>query len=202
MAPYYDGAPYALIFEGLLRGLHQRVAAWVPQDASCLDACCGTGGLCFELAPRCSRVLGVDISPKMIAHAERTAGRLGLDQVRFRVADAGQLSELPDRAFDAATACMGLHEMPAELRPRVLRELLRVAARVVIADFAAPQPRNLPGLRNRFFEVAAGRRHFAGYRDYQRRGGLPALIERCGARIERQRPLDGATLLQLEVGRG
>ncbi len=202
MAPFYDGAPYSLVFDRLLHGLHQRVAAWVEEGASCLDVCCGSGGLSCELALRCPQVLGIDISRKMIAQAQRTARRRGLDQVRFRVADAGQLEEIPDDAFDCATVCMGLHEMPPQVRARVLPGLLRIAPRVVMADYAAPLPRNLPGLRDRLIELAAGRSHFAGFCDFGRRGGLPALIEACGARIERQRQLDGATLLQLEVRRG
>jgi len=195
----YDGLPYSLLFDRQLRGLHERVAAWVPDGLTCLDVCCGTGGLTFALARRCRRVEGIDHSPKMIARADELRREREIDSVSFRLGDAAALTDVPDDAFDSATVVLGLHEMPPDVRDRVLPELLRVATRVVVADFAAPMPLNLAGLRNRTIEFLAGPRHFAGFRDYSRRGGLPALIEHAGATVERSRPMDGGTLLLVEI---
>jgi len=91
--------------------------------------------------------------------------------------------------------------MPADVRERVIPELLRVAASVVIADFAVPMPVNVAGLRNRAIEFAAGFSHFGGFRDYTRRGGLLPLVEDAGAVVSRSRLLDSGTLLQVEITR-
>ena len=195
----YDGAPYSFIFDRMLHGLHQRVATWVPEGTTCLDVCCGTGGLTFALAERCRRVDGIDHSPKMIARADAARRERGIDSVSFRIGDASNLAGIADGAFDVATVVLGLHEMPSDIRDRVLPELHRVARSVVIADFAVPMPLNTAGLRNRTIELLAGPRHFAGFRDYTRRGGLPALIEAAGARTERSRRMDGKTLLLVEL---
>ena len=191
----YDGAPYSILFDRQLRGLHQLVAEWVPTQATCLDVCCGTGGLSFALAERCRHVDGIDHSPKMIARADDIRRRRAIDSVSFRLGDAAGLHDVSDGAYDVATVVLGLHEMPTDVRDRVLPELLRVATQVVIADFAVPMPINVAGLRNRMIEFLAGPRHFAGFRDYTQRGGLPALIEAVGARTERSRPMDGGTML-------
>ncbi len=196
---FYDGTPYSLVFDPMLRGLHQRVAAWVPEDSVALDACCGPGGLTFALAERCTSVLGVDLSEKMIARARALQQRRQREGVSFQVADAANLSLYSSAAFDVATVAMGLHEMPAEIRERVIPELLRVATTVVIADFAVPMPINAAGLRNRAIELVAGPAHFGGFRDYTRRGGLLPLVEKAGAVVKRSRPLDGGTLLQVEI---
>ncbi len=198
---YYDGTPYSLVFDPMLRGLHQRVAAWVPEGSSCLDACCGPGGLTFQLARRCERVVGIDRSERMIARARQLMARRELGEVDFQVGDATDLNTFVPGSFDVATVAMGLHEMPADVRARVIPELLRVAASAVIVDFAVPMPVNAAGLRNRAVELAAGRQHFAGFRDYTRRGGLLPLVEAAGAIVSRSRALDGGTLLQVEVAR-
>jgi ubiquinone/menaquinone biosynthesis C-methylase UbiE len=198
---YYDGTPYSLVFDPMLRGLHQRVAAWVPEGCSCLDVCCGPGGLTFQLARRCERVVGVDLSEKMITRARQLADRHGLGEVAFQVGDATDLGRFVAGSFDVATVAMGLHEMPVDVRERVIPELLRVAASAVIVDFAVPMPVNLAGIRNRAIEFAAGPAHFGGFRDYTRRGGLLPLVEAAGALVTRSRRLDGGTLLQLEIAR-
>lgn len=198
----YDGTPYSLVFDRLLAGLHQRIAAWVEPDTRALDLCCGTGGLTFQLAARCRQVVGLDLSTRMIARAESLRLRRRLAHVSFQVGDAARLPARLGPPFDVATLAMGLHEMPAEVRSRVLPEALAHAGRLVLVDFAVPMPRNLAGLRNRLIELAAGPRHFAGFRDFARRGGLRPLVEAAGARILRERPLDGGTLLQLEISPG
>ena len=93
--------------------------------ARVLDLACGTGTLALELAKLGHEVLGVDISPKMIGYAEDQRRQRGLDNVRFLCADAGELSDLGDNEFEQATLVMGLHEMPTEVRPRVLGEVAR-----------------------------------------------------------------------------
>jgi demethylmenaquinone methyltransferase/2-methoxy-6-polyprenyl-1,4-benzoquinol methylase len=196
---FYDGTPYSLIFDRLFCGLHERVAGWVEPGTRALDLCCGSGGLTFQLAGRCREVVGLDLSPRMIARAEVLRRRRGIDHATFQVGDATRLVGLLTGPFDVVTIAMGLHEMPHEARSRVLAEALSVAPRAVIVDFAVPMPRNLAGWRNRAIELAAGPRHFAGFRDYVRRGGLRPLVEAAGARIVRGRPLDSATLSLVEI---
>jgi ubiquinone/menaquinone biosynthesis C-methylase UbiE len=197
--PIYDGTPYSLVFDGLLRGVHERVAKRVPGGSSCLDVCCGSGGLTYQLAQRCTRVVGIDHSPAMIRRAEALRIDRGFEHVAFRVADATALTDFADLEFDAATISMALHEMPTAIRDQVLPEMLRVARRVVAIDFAVPMPTNWAGIRNRTFELIAGPHHYRGFRDYTRRGGLLPLIEDCGATVAFQRPVDQGTLTLVEI---
>jgi len=199
--PIYDGTPYSLIFDRLLRGVHERVAARVPGGSRCLDACCGPGGLTFQLAQRSPHVVGVDHSPAMIRRAEALRVDRGFEHVAFRVADVTDLDGFADGEFDVATVAMALHEMPAPVRERALPELLRVARRIVALDFAVPMPFNGPGARNRFFELLAGPHHYRGFRDYTRRGGLLPLAEAAGATVSFQRPVDRGTLTLVELVR-
>lgn len=76
-----------------------------------LDAGCGTGYLSVKLAAAGGRVTGVDLSPKMIAHARDNAARAGVS-VRFEVGSCAALSALPDAAFDRIVSNYVLMDLP------------------------------------------------------------------------------------------
>jgi len=77
----------------------------LPEGGRILDAGCGTGPLSLELAKRGYRVLGVDISEKMLALAERWRSEFGIDpeQCRFVRGDVLSLG-LDPGSFDGIVA--------------------------------------------------------------------------------------------------
>jgi pimeloyl-ACP methyl ester carboxylesterase/SAM-dependent methyltransferase len=194
---HYDGWFYGRLVEPFLAGVHTWVADHLPAGERVLDVGCGTGGLARKIAAAGRQVVGVDLSPRNIEYAERRS----LDSAAtFRVADA---SSLPDaeRSFDVATVVMALHEMPQTGRRAVLGELARVAGRIVIVDYAVPQPRNVSGVRNRVVELAAGPDHFGAFRDYVRLGGLDTVLDECGLDIVDDRTLNQGTLRAVTAAR-
>ena len=191
---FYDGRVYSWTAERALVGLHRRLARRVPEGARVLDACCGTGAMTAQLSGRCSEVLGVDISPRAIAYAERRRAAQNLDNVRFEVRDAGHLPHIADAHFDWVMVVLALHEMPAERRLPVLVELARVGRRVLVIDHAAPMPWNLAGIRTRLIEAAAGLEHFGGFRDFLRRDGLGPLLGQADLHVEEHKTLDSGAM--------
>lgn len=90
--------------------------------ANVLDVATGTGDLAIALADGgARRVVGLDLSPEMIAAAE--VKRHGRDDLRFLVGDAMALP-FADGAFDACTVAFGLRNMPDYLA--ALTEMARV----------------------------------------------------------------------------
>ncbi|HEX7162044.1 MAG TPA: class I SAM-dependent methyltransferase [Trebonia sp.] len=83
-----------------------------------LDAACGTGRFAEFLATRGHRVIGVDSSPDMLAHARRR-----VPDGEFHVAELDQLP-LPDDAVDVIVCALALVHLP-RLQP-VLAEFARV----------------------------------------------------------------------------
>jgi demethylmenaquinone methyltransferase/2-methoxy-6-polyprenyl-1,4-benzoquinol methylase len=193
----YDGALYAHIIDPMLDGLHEIVARQIEPNSRVVDACCGTGALAAKLAKTATEVVGVELSPAMIARArDRFDGEHR--HVSFILGDVAEvLADFDAGHFDVATLSMALHEMPPRGRTLVLQELARVARRVVCVDYLVPMPWNFAGLRNRLLEVAAGSEHFRGFRDFTRRGGLAAITDDAGLAYNRIRLLDGGSL---EVG--
>ncbi len=77
-----------------------------------LDVGCGNGYFSREMAARGARVTGIDISPRMIAHAteRETAAPLG---IAYQAMDAADVSSaFAPGSFDIATSCMALQDMP------------------------------------------------------------------------------------------
>ena len=191
---FYDGAAYARLVEPLLRGVHGFIVDHLPEGERVLEACCGTGGLARLLAAAGRKVVGVDLSPRNIDFARTRTTDFTADQLSFSIADVSQIEPPPEGRYDVATIVLALHEMPDAARVPVLTALLRAAARVMVVDFAVPMPWNLAGVRNRMVEVTAGVTHFRAFRDYSRRGGVPALVAAVGAEVESERRIDARTL--------
>ena len=97
-----------------------------------IDVGCGSGYFAREMAQRGARVTGIDISPRMIALAERheTEAPLG---IAYRVGDAADIaSHAGVASFDMATSCMALQDMPnAAAVLRGVHAILRPSGRFV-----------------------------------------------------------------------
>jgi len=123
------------------RGKLVAAASLRPGEAG-LDVASGTGKVAADLHARVApfgRVLGVDLSPGMIAVAQdRYAGRQGLEYV------VGDALALPteDATFDAATIAFGMRNLPdyrqgfAEMARSV-----RPGGRVLCLEIARPRSR-------------------------------------------------------------
>lgn len=88
-----------------------------------LDAGVGTGRN-FPFYPPTTTVIGVDLSPAMLARAERRRG-LAAAPVELRQMDVTRL-DYPDRYFDSAVATFLFCVLPDELQVPALKELCRV----------------------------------------------------------------------------
>lgn len=116
-APIYDG------FELLLAGIRKKNVEQInPVGKSVLDVATGTGSLAIELGKKAKSVVAIDLSEKMLAVAERKSKS---NNVSFRQMDASKM-EFDDDTFDIVTISLGLHDMPLEVRTKVLEESKRV----------------------------------------------------------------------------
>ena len=109
----FEYSRYRKIRPQLFRGLSGRI----------LDAGVGTGRN-FPFYPAGSEVVGIDLSPAMLAHAERRRPTAAAP-VELRQMDVTKL-DFPDRSFDAAVATFLFCTLPDELQVAGMRELGRV----------------------------------------------------------------------------
>ena len=120
IAGYYDVLDF--LFEHR-RYRHIRPLLFQELSGRILDAGVGTGRN-IPFYPAGANVVGIDLSPAMLARAERR--RLALDAVvDLRQMDVTAL-DFPDHSFDAAVATFFFCVLPNEQQVQALRELGRV----------------------------------------------------------------------------
>jgi ubiquinone/menaquinone biosynthesis C-methylase UbiE len=137
IAPFYD--VLELPFE---YGRYRRLRRLVFNGLSgrILDAGIGTGRN-VEFYPFGAKVVGIDISPAMLARAERRRRLSPASNVELREMDVTQL-DFPAGSFDAAVATFLFCILPNELQLPALRELRRVVevgGTVRLLDYVRPR---------------------------------------------------------------
>ena len=136
------------------------VGASKAQPLRLLDVACGTGHFLRMLGaalPLEAKFYGVDLSPHYIARAREVLPR-ELDV--SLVCDNAERLPFLDGSFDAVTSVFLLHEIPGDVRARVLAEMARVlrpGGLFVVADSIqlsdSPElQREILGFPNRFHE--------------------------------------------------
>ena len=136
IAPFYDlldlpfeYGRYRHIRPQLFEGLSGRI----------LDVGVGTGRNIAFYPPRADMV-GIDLSPAMLARADRRARSQGR-AVELRRMDVMHL-DFPDQSFDAAVSSFLFCVLPAELQTPALREIGRVlkpGGRLRLLEYVRPQ---------------------------------------------------------------
>jgi SAM-dependent methyltransferase len=145
---------------GLSCGNPTALASLHPGEVV-LDLGAGGGFDCFVAGRKVGatgRVIGVDMTPDMLAKARRNVasyrGQTGLDNVEFRL---GEIESLPvaDASVDVVISNCVLNLSPD--KPRVWREIARVlkpGGRVAVSDLALLRP--LPGSVKADIEALVG----------------------------------------------
>ena len=133
IAPFYD------IIELFLGNTRSDIVkkAKLPVKSKVLDIACGTGSLSIAFAKQGHIVTGVDLSLEMLARALKKSVKKPYFKLKFIEHDAKKLP-FPDNSFDATSISLGLHEMPNEIRSKVLSEMVRVTkhnGKIIIFDY-------------------------------------------------------------------
>ena len=108
VAPEASVAAYSLNDPAVLAAATGEIVAWLAREAligpdrDVLDLGCGIGRVSAALAPRCRSVLGIDVSPNMVAEARRRHGNG--PRLRFDTTPGTGLAALGAASFDLVLA--------------------------------------------------------------------------------------------------
>lgn len=145
LAPQYE-LQCLLATCGRIASMRRRVAqmALSGVEGPVVELCCGTGGVTEELGSLFERVIGIDLSPDMLARARQRIARAGLqDRVTLREGEASTVG-FGDGSLAAVVISLGLHELPAWIRDLVIARAarwLKPGGRFVFCDYVLPRNR-------------------------------------------------------------
>jgi len=113
-------------YEEAYRLTNEALRAEITPETRVLEMGCGTGIVSLGIAPHAGEVIGVDLSPRMIAQAEKKAHEAAFQNLSFQEADAYALP-FEDESFDTVLLTNLLHvvaepETVIEEASRVLRK--------------------------------------------------------------------------------
>ena len=179
IADRYDFITVMLSYGQDRRWKRQLIELASPATAArALDLATGTGDIAFALAARGCRVVGLDITPRMIALATaKRAGRSAL-QPSFLVGDMLALP-FPDRSFDVVTSGYGLRNVP-DLAAAIdeIARVLRPGGVALSLDFNRPANPVIRAAYLTYLTVVGGALGWALHRNPDTYRYIPASIRR------------------------
>ncbi len=149
IAPKYDRLAQILsLFQygRWRRFLVSRLSPSFPDTV--LDLCTGTAGVAVEVRrSMAGRVVGVDLSPQMLQHAQAFLRRTGAASRVALILGRAESLPFPDRCFDRVcfTFLLRYVDDPQSTLTEVVR-VLKPGGRLVSLDFAVPQKVVVRGL--------------------------------------------------------
>jgi ubiquinone/menaquinone biosynthesis methyltransferase len=170
-----------------------RDAAWkrrlvalagVRQGTRALDLACGTGDLAFALAADGARVVGLDITLRMVELAKKKGTVTFLrnakkgDSPLFLVGDMLALP-FPDRSFDLVTTGYGIRNVPdIDAALSEIRRVLRPGGLFLSLDFNRPANALVRGVYLTYLTAVGSAVGWALHRDPDTYRYIPESIKR------------------------
>jgi demethylmenaquinone methyltransferase/2-methoxy-6-polyprenyl-1,4-benzoquinol methylase len=139
IADRYDFITVALSYGQDRRWKRRLIDLAAPRDGSrALDLATGTGDIAFALASRGARVVGLDVTRRMLELAAAKRGRSGGRAVRVVQGDMVALP-FPSASFDIVTTGYGLRNVP-DLKGAIdeIRRVLAPGGQMLSLDFNRP----------------------------------------------------------------
>ncbi len=116
---------------------HDLLLSHVPRNCEhALEIGCGTGAFARELARRCQRVLGLDLSAEMIRVARSRSGEF--KNLEFQLADAMRY-DFPQSHFDFVCSIATLHHVDQRQLLVKMRDTLKPGGVLVVLDLVASE---------------------------------------------------------------
>jgi ubiquinone/menaquinone biosynthesis C-methylase UbiE len=182
---WYDGRVYNYLIDPAIKDTRNLISSLIESKSKVIDIGSGTGSLAMHLSGKCSFVMGIDLSEKMIEYANSVKAESNISNVKFIQGNAEKVSEFTNERFDYAVFSLSLHEMKSETRQKVLGEIKKVSDRIIIYDYEVKRSPSFQGAINSLNEFLAGKSHYQNYKSFLKENGIFGLLEKNEFKVEK-----------------
>jgi SAM-dependent methyltransferase len=180
---WYDGIFYDRVIAPNQDKAFKTAKEIIRGHSSVLDVGCGTGRLSFQLADKCKKTDGIDLSEKNIRVAEKNLRLNPSDRISFYHTDAENFLKVNRNHYDYSVLSYVIHEIDEPDRVPLLKILSEYTDAIIIIDYLAPRPKGFANLINGIVEFVAGKEHYKNFKSYVFNGGIHGLAEKSGLNI-------------------
>ncbi|MBA4312356.1 MAG: hypothetical protein C0417_06975 [Chlorobiaceae bacterium] len=180
---WYDGWFYDKFIAPSQDKLFQQIKNLIEPNSKIIDVGCGTGRFSFSVTDKCKDVLGIDLSSRNIDRANLTLSENPNNKISFQHKSVGEIIFAGQEHFNYAVLTYVVHEVNIDERVKLLKEITRVADKIIIGDYLVPKPNCFGSMLNEVIEFAAGSQHYRNYKSYVANGGMYDLANKAGLKI-------------------
>ncbi len=174
---------YRHFIDRILSGAQKYIISNLKASDRVLDVACGTGSLSMSMAEVAQSVTGIDLSEELIELARSTAAKRDISNVLFKVQDASDLSSFSADSLDLAVTSMAIHQFDPDLAIAILKEMKRIAGKVIIMDYSYPLGSATSKSIIYLIEWIAGGDHYSNFLKYNKLGGLDYYLSGAGLKL-------------------
>jgi SAM-dependent methyltransferase len=184
---WYDGFFYDFVIAPNQDTAFEIVEQFILPGSTVIDVGCATGRFPLNMKRNYSRIDGVDLSKRNIEIADKKKKKLGKSSVFFYHDDVILFLRKTKRTYDYAVMSYMIHEVDAERRNEILKELSLSADSIIIVDYLIPRPSGIWTWLNEAVEFIAGKDHYRNFKTFAAAGGIKGLAEQSGLRIVQEK---------------
>ena len=181
---WYDGGFYDTLIAPNQRELFEQIITLIEPQATIIDIGCGTGFFSFSVAGKCKSVLGIDLSSRNINKATKNLSKNPTSKITFNHTTVENIHSEGNQHFDYAVMTYVIHEVNENERIELLKNIAKVADKIIIGDYLIPCPNDFAGKIVKTVEYIAGTEHYRNFRTYEANGGIQYLTDKAGLTIQ------------------
>lgn len=174
---WFDGWIYSSFIAPNLKFIFNKVFEIINKNTTVLDVACGTGFFALNYSNFFVNIKGVDLSETNIKKAKQLQLQKNLQNIDFIHYDAARLTDIfHENEFDYSFISLALHEMPNELRLKVIKEMSFISKEQLFIDYSFDKF-NFSSIIVYLSEFFAGWDHFTNFLNFKKNGALIPLLQ-------------------------
>jgi SAM-dependent methyltransferase len=183
---WYDGIFYDKVIAPNQDNAFKTAKELIKKFSSVLDVGCGTGRLSFQLADKCKKTDGIDLSEKNIRVAKKNLSLNPSDRISFYHTDAENFLKVNRNHYDYSVLSYVIHEIDEPNRVPLLKLLSDYSDKIILIDYLVPRPKGFANLINGIVEFVAGKEHYKNFKSYVFNDGIHGLAKQSGLTIKEE----------------